>query len=92
MNAILMLINSLIDIYIFTLFAYVIANWLVAFKIINPWQPLMRSVMGGLSGLHDPLLNRIRSVVPDLGGIDISPIIVLLAIQFLRNLLFGLWE
>ena len=42
MNAILILINSIIDIYIFSLLAYVIASWLVSFKIINPWQPFVR--------------------------------------------------
>ena len=88
MNALLILINNIIDIYIFTPLAYVIASWLVAFRIVNPWQPFVRVVLQGLGRLHEPLLGRIRSVLPDLGGIDISPIIVLLAVQFGRNLLF----
>ena len=86
MNAILTLIDNIIDIYIFTLLAYVIASWLVAFKIINPWQPFVRWILQALGRLHEPLLSRIRSVLPDFGGIDISPIIVLLAVQFGRNL------
>ena len=88
MNAILTLIDNIVDIYIFTLLAYVIASWLVAFKIINPWQPFVRWILQALGRLHEPLLSRIRSVLPDFGGIDISPIIVLLAVQFGRNLLF----
>ena len=88
MNALLILIDNIIDIYIFTLLAYVIASWLVAFRIVNPWQPIVRVVLQGLGRLHEPLLGRIRSILPDLGGIDISPIIVLLAVQFGRNLLF----
>ena len=88
MNAILTLIDNVVDIYIFTLLAYVIASWLVAFKIINPWQPFVRWILQALGRLHEPLLSRIRSVLPDFGGIDISPIIVLLAVQFGRNLLF----
>jgi len=87
MNAILILINSIIDIYIFSLLAYVIASWLVSFKIINPWQPFVRVLLQSLSRLHEPLLSRIRSVLPELGGIDLSPIIVFLAVQFLRNLM-----
>ena len=88
MNAILVLIDNIVDIYIFTLLAYVIASWLVAFRIVNPWQPFVRVILQGLGRLHEPLLGRIRSVLPDLGGIDISPIIVLLVMQFGRNLLF----
>ena len=65
-----------------------IASWLVAFKIINPWQPFVRMILQLLGNLHEPLLMRIRSVLPQLGGLDISPIIILLAVQFLRNLLF----
>ena len=88
MTAILILIDNIVDIYIFTLLAYVIASWLVAFKIINPWQPFVRWILQALGRLHEPLLGRIRSLLPNLGGIDLSPIIVFLAVQFGRNLLF----
>ena len=88
MTAVLILIDNIVDIYIFTLLAYVITSWLVAFRIINPWQPFVRWLLQALGRLHEPLLGRIRAVLPDLGGIDISPIIVLLAVQFARNLLF----
>ena len=74
--------------YIYTLLAYVIASWLIAFKIINSVAPLVRWILQSLGGLHEPLLSRIRNVLSSLGGIDISPIIVLLAVQFLRNILF----
>ena len=90
MNSLLILINSIVDIYCFTLLVYVIATWLVTFNIINPWQPIVRSVINGLYKLHDPVLSWIRSVVPSIGGLDVSPIILLLAIQFARNLLFEL--
>ena len=66
MNALLILIDNIIDIYIFTLLAYVIASWLVAFRIVNPWQPFVRVVLQGLGRLHEPLLGGIRSVLPDL--------------------------
>jgi len=88
MYAILTLIDTVVDLYIYTLLAYVICSWLIAFKIINPWQPLVRQILSALSQLHEPLLSRIRGMLPDLGGLDISPIIVLLAVQFLRNILF----
>ena len=90
MNAVLTLLDTLITLYIYTLLAYVIFSWLIAFKIVNPWQPFVRQILSALSQLHEPLLSRIRGVLPDLGGIDISPIIVLLAVQFFRNLFFEL--
>lgn len=88
MNALLILIDSIVDIYVFTLLAYVIASWLVSFNIVNPWQPFVRIILQTLSRIHEPLLSRIRAVLPALGGLDLSPIVVLLAVQFLRNLLF----
>ncbi len=88
MNALLILIDSIVDIYIFTLLAYVITSWLVSFNVVNPWQPFVRMILQTLRRIHEPLLSRIRPVLPALGGLDLSPIIVLLAAQFLRNLLF----
>ena len=90
MNSLLILVDSIFDLYCFTLIAYVVVTWLVTFNIINPWQPLTRAITNGLSRLHDPVLDWIRSVIPSLGGLDISPVILLLAIQFARNLLFEL--
>ena len=88
MTSLLLLINSIISLYIWSLVAYVVASWLIAFNIINPWQPTIRLILNTLTRIHDPLMSRIRAVLPNLGGIDISPIILLLAVQFLRNLLF----
>ena len=82
MTAVLILIDNIVDIYIFTLLAYVIASWLVAFRIINPWQPFVRWLLQALGRLHEPLLGRIRSVLPDLGGI--------LFLQLLRKLVYFL--
>ena len=88
MTSLLLLIDSIISLYIWSLVAYVVASWLIAFNIINPWQPTIRLILNTLNRIHDPLMSRIRAVLPDLGGIDISPIILLLAVQYLRNLLF----
>jgi len=89
MNALAILIDQIANIYIWTLLAYIILGWLVAFRIINPWQPAVRMAVSVLGRLHEPILSRIRRFLPDLGGIDISPIIVFLAVQFVRNLLVG---
>ncbi|MGC6537512.1 MAG: YggT family protein [Candidatus Puniceispirillaceae bacterium] len=88
MMSLLFLIDTIITLYIWSLVIYVVASWLIAFNIINPWQPAIRQILTMLERLHEPVMSRIRQVLPNLGGIDISPIIVLLALQFLRNLLF----
>ena len=88
MTSLLLLIDSIISLYIWSLVAYVVASWLIAFNIINPWEPTIRLILNTLNRIHDPLMSRIRAVLPNLGGIDFSPIILLLAVQFLRNLLF----
>ncbi|MBT6414839.1 YggT family protein, partial [Candidatus Puniceispirillum sp.] len=63
--------------------------WLVAFKIINPWQPAVRMIINVLARLHEPILRQVRRFLPDLGGIDLSPIVLFLAAQFIRNLLIN---
>ena len=89
MTALIILIDQIVNLYIWTMVAYIIINWLIAFKIINPWQPFVRMALTFLGRIHEPLMGMVRRVLPDLGGIDISPIILLLAVQFLRNLVIG---
>ena len=90
MTALIILIDQIISLYVYTLFAYVIISWLVALRIVNPWQPFVRMATNFLGRIHEPLLNRVRRFMPDLGGIDISPVILLLAAEFLRNIINGL--
>lgn len=89
MYAVIILIDQIINLYIWTLLAYIISSWLVAFKIINPWQPVVRMIINFLARLHEPILRQVRRYMPDLGGIDLSPIVLFLAAQFIRNLLIN---
>ena len=89
MNALIILIDQIVNLYIWTMLAYIVITWLIAFRIINPWQPIVRMAMDFLGRIHEPLMGRVRQFLPDLGGIDLSPIILLLAVQFLRNLVIG---
>jgi YggT family protein len=89
MYAVVILIDQIINLYIWTLLAYIISSWLVAFKIINPWQPVVRMIINFLARLHEPILRQVRRYMPDLGGIDLSPIVLFLAAQFIRNLLIN---
>ena len=83
MNPILWLVHTVINIYFWIILAMVIMSWLVAFGIVNRSNPYVRQIGYALDRLTDPLLRPIRRILPDLGGIDISPIILLIGLQFL---------
>ena len=89
MYAVIMLIDQIINIYIWTLLIYIAVGWLVAFRIVNPWQPVVRMITDVLARIHEPLLGQVRRFLPDLGPVDISPIVMFLAAQFIRNLLIS---
>ena len=90
MYAVIVLIDQIINIYVWTLLIYIGVGWLVAFRIVNPWQPVVRLITDLLARAHEPLLRQVRRVLPDLGPVDISPIILFLAAQFVRNLLVSI--
>ena len=92
MNAFVMLIDQIINLYIWTLLAYLAIGWLMAFKIINPWQPVIRMIIDALSRIHEPLLRPVRRLLPDFGALDVSPIVLFLLAQFLRNLLHSMLQ
>ena len=92
MNPFIWLILTVLYIYRWIIIITVIMSWLVAFNIINGANPYVRQVVFALRRLTEPLLAPIRRFLPDLGGIDISPIILLLLILFIEQLvpwLFG---
>ena len=89
MYAVIMLIDQIINIYIWTLLIYIGVGWLVAFRIVNPWQPIVRMITDVLARIHEPLLSQVRRFLPDLGPVDISPIVLFLAAQFIHNLLIS---
>ena len=84
-----MLIDQIINIYIWTLLIYIGVGWLVAFRIVNPWQPIVRMITDVLARIHEPLLSQVRRFLPNLGPVDISPIVLFLAAQFIRNILIS---
>ena len=85
-NPLLWLIITIIDIYFWVILASVITSWLIAFNVINGSNNFVRQVGYALGRLTEPLLGPIRRRLPDLGGIDISPIVLLIGLQFVRYL------
>ena len=67
----------------------VIISWLYAFNVINPGSGFMRSLTDALDKITDPLYRPIRKLLPDFGGIDFSPLVLLLAIAIVSKLLGG---
>ena len=87
MNALFILIDQIISIYLYTLIAYVIITLLVQFEIVNRCNRIIDLILRGLIALHEPLLIKIRKYIPFIGGMDFSPVIVILLLSFIRNLL-----
>jgi YggT family protein len=84
MNPFIWLIFTVIDIYFWIIIAVVASSWLIQFGIINYTNPTVRQILSGLRVLTEPLLGPIRRMLPNLGGLDVSPIIALLGLQFLK--------
>lgn len=88
MRSLLILIDTVITIYIWVLIASAVMSWLIAFNIVNSYNKIVASIGELLYRLTEPALRPIRKVIPNLGGIDISPVILILLLVFFRNLLF----
>jgi len=82
---VIQLILLLLNIYFWIIIAMVVLSWLVAFNIVNPTNGIVRQIRYALYRLTEPLLGPIRRRIPDLGGIDLSPMILLIALWFLSN-------
>ena len=88
MKSIFILLDSVITIYLWIIIINAILSWLVAFNILNTQNRFVFSVLDVTHKLTDPALNRIRRFIPTFGSIDISPVILILILIFLRNLVF----
>ena len=88
MKSIFILLDSIITIYLWIIIINAILSWLVAFNILNTQNRFVFSILDATYKLTDPALNRIRRFIPTFGSIDISPVVLILILMFLRNLVF----
>ena len=88
MHAIVHLLLLLIRIYIWLLIGQAILSWLLAFGVINRYNRAVSVIGDFLYRVTEPALRPIRAVLPNFGGIDISPVILILLLYFLRDLMF----
>ena len=90
MKSIFFLVDSVINIYIWLIIINAILSWLVAFNVLNTQNKFVFAVLNATHQLTDPVLNKIRRFIPNLGSIDISPVVLILLLIFIRNLFFEL--
>ena len=88
MKSIFILLDNIITIYLWIIIINAILSWLVAFNILNTQNRFVFSVLDVTYKLTDPALSRIRRFMPTFGSIDISPVVLILILMFLRNLVF----
>jgi YggT family protein len=87
MRAILDIILIVLELYVWLLIAAAILSWLVAFNVVNTGNQFVSMVGEFLYRITEPLLAPIRSIMPNLGGLDISPIILILIIYFIERVI-----
>ena len=87
MRSIVWLIDTLIVLYVWILIASAVLSWLIAFNVVNTRHPIVSMIGNFLYQITEPALRPIRAILPNLGGIDISPVILILILFFIRNLM-----
>ena len=92
MKSIFILLDSIIAIYIWIVIINAILSWLVAFNILNTQNRFVFSVLDTTYKLTDPALNKIRRFLPTFGSVDLSPVVLILFLLFIRNLIFEIFS
>lgn len=81
------LLLLVLQLYTYVIIAAVIASWLVGFGIVNSYNPVARTILRMLHALTEPVFRPLRRLIPPMGGLDLSPLLVLLLIFFLQRLI-----
>ena len=87
MTSILQILLLILDVAKFVILAHIIMSWLINFQVLNLRQPLVAQLWDGLNRLLEPIYARVRSVLPNMGGLDLAPLLVLLGVYALRIVL-----
>jgi YggT family protein len=87
MQSLFQILNLVLDVVILVIFAHVIMSWLINFQVLNLRQPLVAQIWDGLSRLLEPLFAPVRRILPPMGGLDLAPLVVLIAVYALQIVL-----
>jgi YggT family protein len=92
-QAVQYLVNTLIDLFIIVLIVSIVLSWLLAFGVVNRHNPVVSSIFNFTQAVTEPVMRPVRNVIPSMGGLDLSPIVVFLGLQalqiFLNAYVFG---
>ncbi|WP_207455660.1 YggT family protein [Azospirillum sp. SYSU D00513] len=88
-SALLILVLTILDLFWWILIIQVVMSWLIAFNVINTRNRFIYMIGDFADRVTEPVLRPIRSVLPNFGGIDLSPLVVLLLLGFVQNLIAG---
>ena len=91
MKSIFILLDSIITIYLWIIIINAILSWLVAFNILNTQNRFVFAALDATHKMTDPALNKIRRFIPTFGSIDVSPVVLILFLMFLRNIIFEIF-
>ena len=89
MTSILQILLLILDILQFVILAHIIMSWLINFQVLNLRQPLVAQIWDSLNRLLEPVYSRVRAWLPNLGGLDLAPLLVLLAVYAARIVLLN---
>ncbi len=87
MCPLLQVVNTVLSLYTWAIIIAVILSWLMAFNILNGNNRFIMTVADVLFRITDPLLSRVRRFLPDLGGVDLSPLVLILGLYFFQHIL-----
>jgi YggT family protein len=89
-GALLWLFNTVIDLYIFVIIAWIVMSWLIALNVVNTANPFVGQVDRALDALTAPVLRPIRRVIPIIGGFDLSALVLVILLGFIQRLVNNL--
>jgi YggT family protein len=89
MLRLLYFIDMLLNLFIFLLIAQAVLSWLIVFQVVNTRNPVVSTIGEFLYRVTEPVLRPVRQMLPNFGGIDISPLVVILIIYFLQMVVLG---
>lgn len=89
MTSLLQILLLILDVVWFIMIVHIIMSWLINFQVLNLRQPLVSQLWDGINRLLEPIYGRIRRFMPDLGGIDLAPLVALIGVYALRIILIN---
>jgi len=85
-GALLFIFDTVVGLYLFVVVIAVVVSWLIAFGVLNTYNPMARSLVQFLDALTEPVFRQSRKIIPPIGGLDLSPLIVIILLQVIRSL------